>query len=205
MSERRNAASLLSHSVKAPLASIKVAAQLLRKHVQNQLSEKDLELLDAIIRNAATLEARLNKMIELATPWQDRVFLELEVEQLEAIHSLKIDAKESKSEKEASQNLGKVVVHADPEIADLIPKFLDNRQKDIVAIELALAQNDFQTIRLLGHSMKGAGGGYGFDGVTEIGKNLEEAAIEENSDGIRKGIVELAEYLRNVEVIYDEQ
>ena len=29
--------------------------------------------------------------------------------------------------------------------------------------------------------MKGAGGGYGFDGVTEIGKNLEEAAKEADS------------------------
>ena len=50
----------------------------------------------------------------------------------------------------------KVVIHADPEIADLIPKFLDNRQKDIAAIESALQQSDFETIRMLGHSMKGA-------------------------------------------------
>jgi nitrogen-specific signal transduction histidine kinase len=205
MSERRNAASLLSHSVKTPLASIKVAAQLLRKHIQDQLSEKDLELLDAIIRNASTLEARLNKMLELSTLWQDRVFLELEEHQLEEIHSLKVDAKATPAPKEAPQDSGKVVIHADPEIADLIPKFLLNRQKDILAIELALAQNDFETIRMLGHSMKGAGGGYGFNGVTEIGKNLEEAAKEENLDLIRKGVFDLAEYLRNVEVIYDEQ
>jgi signal transduction histidine kinase len=205
MSERRNAASLLNHSVKTPLASIKVAAQLLRKHVQDQLSEKDLELLEAIIRNASTLEARLNKLLELSTLWQDRVFLELEEEQLEAIHSLKVDAKETPAPKEVSHDSEKVVIHADPEIADLIPKFLQNRQKDILAIELALAQNDFATIRMLGHSMKGAGGGYGFNGVTEIGKNLEEAAKEENSDLIRKGVFDLTEYLRNVEVIYDEQ
>ncbi len=207
MSERRNAASLLSHSVKTPLASIKVAAQLLRKHLQDQLSEKDLELLDAIIRNASTLEARLNKMIELSTPWQDRVFLELEEQQLEAIHSLKVEAKSTSLEKDTVplENSGKVVIHADPEIADLIPKFLDNRQKDILAIQAALEQNDYQAIRMLGHSMKGAGGGYGFHGVTEIGKNLEEAAKEENSDLIRKEVFELAEYLRNVEVIYDEQ
>ena len=90
MGERRKAASLLSHSVKTPLASIKVAAQLLRKHIQSQLSEKDTELLDTILRNASTLEARLNRIIELATPWEDRIFLELEEHQLEAIHSLKV-------------------------------------------------------------------------------------------------------------------
>ena len=208
MGERPKAASLLSHSVKTPLASIKVAAQLLRKHIQSQLSEKDTELLDAILRNASTLEARLNRIIELATPWEDRIFLELEEYQLEEIHSLRVDGNQSSAVKEENKNVpdpNRVVIHADPEIADLIPKFLDNRQKDIIAIESALQQNDFETIRMLGHSMKGAGGGYGFNGVTEIGKTIEEAAKEENLDRIREGVLELSEYLKNVEVIYDEQ
>jgi signal transduction histidine kinase len=205
MAEPRNAASLLSHSLKTPLSSVKVAAQLLRKHIQDQLTEKDRELLDAIIRNASTLEARLNKIIELSTTFEDRIFVELELDQLEAIHSIKTEIISKPSEPPPVENLEKVVIHADPEIADLIPKFLDNRQKDIHLIETALEKNDFEAIRLLGHSMKGAGGGYGFDGVTEIGKNLEEAAKEANSDKIRNGVHELAEYLRKVEVIYDEQ
>ncbi|HEY7160285.1 MAG TPA: Hpt domain-containing protein, partial [Acidobacteriota bacterium] len=187
--------------------SVKVAAQLLRKHIENQLTEKDRELLDAIIRNASTLEARLNKIIELSTPLEDRVFVELELDQLEAIHSIKPEIVSKPAEQSLSENKSadKVVIHADPEIADLIPKFLDNRQKDINLIESALEKNDFDAIRMLGHSMKGSGGGYGFDGVTEIGKNLEEAAKEANSDKIRNGVHELAEYLRRVEVIYDEQ
>jgi HPt (histidine-containing phosphotransfer) domain-containing protein len=207
MAEPRNAASLLSHSLKTPLSSVKVAAQLLSKHIQDQLTEKDRELLDAIIRNAATLEARLNKIIELSTPLEDRVFVELELDQLETIHSIKAEIVSQPAEQPVTENTSseKVVIHADPEIADLIPKFLDNRQKDINLIESALEKNDFDAIRLLGHSMKGAGGGYGFDGVTEIGKNLEEAAKEANSDKIRNGVHELAEYLRKVEVIYDEQ
>ena len=180
MAEPRNAASLLSHSLKTPLSSVKVAAQLLRKHIQDQLTEKDRELLDAIIRNASTLEARLNKIIELSTPLEDRVFVELELDQLEAIHSIKTEIVSKPAEQSVAKNTSadKVVIHADPEIADLIPKFLDNRQKDINLIESALEKNDFDAIRMLGHSMKGAGGGYGFDGVTEIGKNLEEAAKE---------------------------
>ncbi len=207
MAESRNAASLFSHSLKTPLSSVKVAAQLLRKHIQDQLTEKDRELLEAIIRNISTLEARLNKIVELSTPLQDRIFIELELDQLEAIHSIKPEIV-SKPPEQTSVEMNqtqKLIIHADPEIADLIPKFLDNRQKDIVMIESALETNDFETIRMLGHSMKGAGGGYGFDGVTEIGKNLEEAAREANSDKIRDGVHELAEYLSKVEVIYDEQ
>jgi signal transduction histidine kinase len=207
MAEPRNAASLLSHSLKTPLSSVKVAAQLLRKHIQDELTEKDRELLDAIIRNASTLEARLNKIIELSTPLDDRVFVELELDQLETIHSIKAETVPAPVEPPRAEitSAEKVVIHADPEIADLIPKFLDNRQKDINLIESALEKNDFEAIRLLGHSMKGAGGGYGFDGVTEIGKHLEEAAKEADSNKIRNGVHELAEYLRKVEVIYDEQ
>jgi histidine phosphotransfer protein HptB len=205
MAEPRNAASLLSHSLKTPLSSVKVAAQLLRKHIQDQLTEKDRELLDAIIRNASTLEARLNKIIELSTPLEDRIFVELQLDQLEEIHSIKTEIVSKPPEPTTALNMEKVVIHADPEIADLIPKFLDNRQKDINLIESALEKNDFEAIRMLGHSMKGAGGGYGFDGVTEIGRNLEEAAKEADSNKIRNGVHELAEYLRRVEVIYDEQ
>jgi histidine phosphotransfer protein HptB len=205
MAEPRNAASLLSHSLKTPLSSVKVAAQLLRKHIQDQLTEKDRELLDAIIRNASTLEARLNKIIELSTPSEDRIFVELQLDQLEEIHSIKTEIVSKPPEPATALNMEKIVIHADPEIADLIPKFLDNRQKDINLIESALEKNDFEAIRMLGHSMKGAGGGYGFDGVTEIGRNLEEAAKEADSNKIRNGVQELAEYLRRVEVIYDEQ
>jgi len=205
MAQPRNAASLLSHSLKTPLSSVKVAAQLLRKHIQDQLAEKDQELLDAIIRNASTLEARLNKILELSTTLEDRIFVELELDQLEAIHSIKTEIASQPVESPAAKNSEKLVIHADPEIADLIPKFLDNRQKDINLIESALEKNDFEAIRMLGHSMKGAGGGYGFDGVTEIGRNLEEAAKEADANKIRNGVHELAEYLRKVEVIYDEQ
>jgi HPt (histidine-containing phosphotransfer) domain-containing protein len=97
----------------------------------------------------------------------------------------------------------KIIVHVDPEIADLIPGFLENRRKDIKAMAEALKQGDFETIRVLGHSMKGAGGSYGFDGVTDIGKALEDAAKSTNAEEIRRSVGELAAYLARVEVIYD--
>ena len=49
---------------------------------------------------------------------------------------------------------------ADNDLADLIPGFLENRHKD-VAIQEAIEQGNYETIRVLGHTMKGAGGGYG--------------------------------------------
>jgi hypothetical protein len=49
--------------------------------------------------------------------------------------------------------------------------------------------------------MKGAGGGYGFDAITEIGAALEEAAKQRNGAEIRDRVNELARYLDRVEVI----
>ena len=97
----------------------------------------------------------------------------------------------------------RIVVHADPDIADLIPGFLENRRKDVTAMRAALAQNDYETIRILGHSMKGAGGGYGFDAITDMGAVLEEAAKDRNPEAVRRGVSDLAAYLERIAVVHD--
>lgn len=95
----------------------------------------------------------------------------------------------------------KITVHVDPEIADIVPGFLENRQKDIKLIQDALLKEDYETIRTLGHSMKGSGGGYGFDAIGEIGLSIEQNAMDRNIDGIRREIKELAAYLDRIEVV----
>jgi len=97
----------------------------------------------------------------------------------------------------------RIIIHVDEEIEDLIPGFLDNRRKDVKALQEALAKGDYETIRTLGHAMKGAGGGYGFDTITDIGSFLENAAKQKNTEEIRKRINELSDYLERVEVVHE--
>ena len=94
-------------------------------------------------------------------------------------------------------------ISIDPDIRDLIPGFLENRQRDITAISTAIEDKDFEGISLLGHSMKGSGGGYGFQKITDLGRSLEDAAHAENSRELRELVEELAAYLENVECIYE--
>src|SRR6185503_19465757 len=89
MGERRNAASLFTHSLKTPLSSVKVASQLLLKHLQGKLDPKNQQLLEMILRNASTLEARINAIVDVMQVFEDRVFVELTEDQLETIHELK--------------------------------------------------------------------------------------------------------------------
>ncbi len=97
----------------------------------------------------------------------------------------------------------KIIIHVDPAIAELIPGFLQNRRKDIAAMLDAVQRGDFESVQVLGHSMKGDGGGYGFDAITEIGAALEQAAKQRNAVEIRDRVHELSRYLDQVEVISD--
>ncbi|MEJ2567929.1 MAG: Hpt domain-containing protein [candidate division WOR-3 bacterium] len=95
----------------------------------------------------------------------------------------------------------KIVVKVDPEIADLIPGFLKNREKDIKTMESCIKESNFEQIERLGHSMKGSGAGYGFDGISEIGKFIEIGGKEKDTEKIKKGIEELKNYLNRVEIV----
>jgi HPt (histidine-containing phosphotransfer) domain-containing protein len=96
-----------------------------------------------------------------------------------------------------------IVVHVDADLEPLIPRFLDNQQKALAEMQAALQQYDYETIHHLGHDMKGAGGGYGFDAVTDIGSAIEEAAKAGQPEEIAAGLSSLAHYLGCVEVVYD--
>ncbi len=94
-------------------------------------------------------------------------------------------------------------IRVDPELASLIPGFLENRRKDVSSLLEAVKRGDFETARILGHSMKGSGGGYGFDGITDIGGEIEEAAKHSDPVAIHTHVEALSLYLARVEVVSD--
>ena len=96
-----------------------------------------------------------------------------------------------------------ILVRADSKLADLIPGFLQNRRHDVNAMREALDVSDFATVENLGHGMKGAGGSWGFQGITDIGAALERAGESADNEASRKWIGELSRYLDRVEIVYD--
>jgi len=96
----------------------------------------------------------------------------------------------------------KITVRIDPDLADLIPDFLEGRRQDVAAILKSLEQNDTETIRILGHNMKGCGGGYGFDAITDLGRSLEQAAKNGDVEEFKKKAAELSVYLDSLNIIY---
>lgn len=99
--------------------------------------------------------------------------------------------------------MGKEIVIVDEDIKELIPGFLRNRESDIKKLTEALEEEDFETIRIIGHSMKGFGSGYGFRFVSEIGAVLEIAGKELDRKTAEKSIQRLREYFKNIEIRYE--
>jgi len=87
------------------------------------------------------------------------------------------------------------------ELRHLIPRFLENRRGEIVELRGAVARNDFEAARKIGHVLKGAGGGYGFHEITRLGAEIERLAVRGED---LAGLVDaLAQYLAAVEVTFD--
>lgn len=97
----------------------------------------------------------------------------------------------------------KITVSIASEIKELIPGFLDNRRNDVEKMRQALEQSDFEPIRIIGHSMKGVGGGYGFDAITDIGAIIEQAAKRQDAKTVSRSVDELEGYLDRLEVVFE--
>ena len=95
------------------------------------------------------------------------------------------------------------VVHVDASFEPLIPKFMTNRKKETAAMQQAVEAQDFETVRVISHGMKGAGGSYGFDRITELAAAIEQAAKTRDAAVIARELSLLTAYLDHVTVVFD--
>jgi CheY-like chemotaxis protein/HPt (histidine-containing phosphotransfer) domain-containing protein len=82
--------------------------------------------------------------------------------------------------------------------SDQVPVFLRNRRLDVATLLSALEQNDFDTIEFLGHGMRGSGGMFGFQTISDIGMELEEAALNTDKASVSKALDDLSRYLNGI-------
>ena len=100
-------------------------------------------------------------------------------------------------------HLQKELVHVDSSFEPLMPKFLANRKKEVTAMQAAMVELDFETVRKISHGMKGAGGSYGLDRVSEMAAVIEQAAKAADAAIIMREMPLLEDYLARVEVVYE--
>ena len=96
----------------------------------------------------------------------------------------------------------RITVYIDPGLEEIVPGFLENRRRDVQKVETALGQDDLNTICVIGHRMRGDGGGYGFDAISTIGEGMEQAAGRQDKEAIRRHLSDLADFLARITVVY---
>jgi HPt (histidine-containing phosphotransfer) domain-containing protein len=78
----------------------------------------------------------------------------------------------------------------------MVSEYLQDCRRDLVQLKAALAAEEYETARRLGHQMKGTGKPYGFPELTQIGRAIEWAASKRASP-------ELASRIQRLEVCLD--
>jgi signal transduction histidine kinase/HPt (histidine-containing phosphotransfer) domain-containing protein len=85
-------------------------------------------------------------------------------------------------------------------LEDIIPSYLASRRKEVPEMLSLLAASEFARLAVLGHDLKGSGGGYGFPELTRLGAALEQSAKQTDCVGLRTSLTDLGSYLDRVQV-----
>ncbi len=85
----------------------------------------------------------------------------------------------------------------DEEWAEMQEMYINHTSKELEKIKTQLNSDSIDSIRTFGHNIKGSGGMYGFNEVTELGLLIETAAKEGNLDSIKSNLEVLEDFLQS--------
>ncbi len=86
-------------------------------------------------------------------------------------------------------------------IAAVTPAYLATCRNNVIAMREAVDRSDFACVTTLGHNMRGSGGSFGFQTISDLGEGLEQASGAHDSAATRKLLGELSRYLDSVEIL----
>ena len=85
----------------------------------------------------------------------------------------------------------------DDEWAEMQEMYINHTSKELKNIKENLDSAAFDSLRTFGHNIKGSGGMYGFNEITNMGAKIESAAINENLEDIQSHLDALGVFLKS--------
>ena len=85
----------------------------------------------------------------------------------------------------------------DDEWAEMQEMYINHTSKELYKINNQLDLDSLEAIRIFGHNIKGSGGMYGFNEITNIGLQIEIAAKASDLDSIKSSLSELGTFLKS--------
>ena len=95
-----------------------------------------------------------------------------------------------------------LTVSVEKDLETLVNKFLARKREDLDRVRAALVTRDFETIRRIGHDLKGAGEGFGFPELSAFGAALERAAIARNERALKEQLAAVEQFLSRLRVTF---
>ncbi len=83
-------------------------------------------------------------------------------------------------------------------LAKQTPAYLENCRLNVITMLAALDCGDFKVVTFLGHNLRGSGGAFGFQMITDIGAGLEQAADAADTAVSRRWLDDLSSYLNHL-------
>ena len=93
----------------------------------------------------------------------------------------------------------RIQLSVEPALRELVPGFLANRRKDVEAIGRALGSGNLEAIKVVGHNIRCFSRVYGFEELTALGEEIQQAATDASTLRIAHARARLAEYLSRID------
>ena len=77
-------------------------------------------------------------------------------------------------------------VKVDPLLAEIVPKFLERCTRTAPELRDAVQSGDFDAARRIGHVLHGTASSLGFEEMAGIGRKIEQAAREGDTEALAK-------------------
>ena len=85
----------------------------------------------------------------------------------------------------------------DDEWAEMQEMYINHTFKELNIINENLEAASFDSLRTFGHNIKGSGGMYGYNEITNMGAQIETAAKDENLENIKSNLEDLNKFLKS--------
>jgi hypothetical protein len=92
-------------------------------------------------------------------------------------------------------------VKVDPELVPLVPEFLKSRWVDRKSMDISVRNEDYESLKSLGHLLQGAPGCFGFHFLVAIGKRIEIAAAKKDLRELKVCQKQFEDFLQNHTVV----
>lgn len=113
---------------------------------------------------------------------------------LKDVFGIKISAPSSKGVGETPQFVKK-----------LLPSYFKVRDQDLELVRKALSTRDFESIKSIGHRIKGSARSYGFEEVGRLSQKLEDAALQDNLEQCNQIVDEIEKIITEAKQDYNQE